>query len=58
MTRLVKKAFNAGEVSPTLWQRDDVDKVHMGCRYLLNFFVHTHGAVFRRAGIVKWGVLS
>lgn len=58
MTPIVKRSFNGGEVSPTLWQRTDVDKVQSGCRLLKNFLVHAHGAVYRRPGIRRWAVIS
>ncbi len=50
-TAIVKRSFNAGEISPTLWQRTDVGKTSSGCRLLKNFLVHAHGAVYRRPGI-------
>lgn len=55
---LVKKSFNAGEVSPTLWRRTDVERVNVGCRTLKNFFVHPHGAAVRRPGFVRWVVIE
>lgn len=54
MKEIVKRSFNSGELSPTLWQRTDVDKVFNGCRLCKNFLVHSHGAVFRRPGIRLW----
>lgn len=57
MAGIVKRSFNAGEISPTLWQRTDVEKVNSGCRLCKNFLVHAHGAVFRRPGIKKWAVV-
>lgn len=57
-TPIVKRSFNTGEIAPTLWQRDDVEKVDSGCRLLLNFLVHSHGAIYRRPGFVMWCKLS
>lgn len=58
MTPIVKRSFNSGEVSPTLWQREEVEKISAGCRLLKNFLVHIHGAIFRRPGIRKWAVIE
>lgn len=58
MTRIVKRSFNSGEISPTLWQREDVEKTNSGCRLLKNFMVHVHGAVYRRPGIRRWAVIE
>lgn len=58
MTGIVKRSFNSGEISPTLWQRTDVDKTATGCRLLKNFLVHAHGSVHRRPGVRFVTVLS
>jgi len=55
---LLKRSFNAGEVSPTLWRRTDVERVQVGCRTLKNFFVHPHGAAVRRPGFVRWSEIT
>jgi hypothetical protein len=43
-------AFNAGELSPQLRGRIDLDKYAMGCETLENFFCRAHGGVQRRPG--------
>lgn len=57
MTIVVKRSFNSGEISPTLWQRTDVERINSGCRLCQNFLVHSHGAVYRRPGIRKWAIV-
>lgn len=44
-------SFNAGELSPLLDSRLDVDKIAVGCRTLENMVVDTSGEVFRRPGL-------
>ena len=51
---ILRRGFNGGEISPTLYLREDVDKVMQGCRVLKNFLVHPHGAVARRNGFLRW----
>lgn len=51
---ILKRSFNGGEISPTLWRREDVKTVQTGCRVLKNFLVHPHGAAVRRCGFVRW----
>ena len=43
-------SFNAGELSPLMDSRVNVEKYEAGCRKLRNFILHTHGPVFRRPG--------
>lgn len=43
-------SFNAGELSPKLDARTDLDKYNAGCRTLQNAFVEPYGAAIRRAG--------
>jgi len=43
-------SFNAGELSPKLDARTDLDKYGAGCRTLQNAFVEPYGAAIRRAG--------
>ena len=43
-------AFNAGELSPKLRGRIDIEKYAMGCKTLENFFCRAHGGVQRRPG--------
>jgi len=51
---LLRRAFNAGELAPSMWYREDVDKASLGCREMRNFLVHPHGAAVRRPGFVRW----
>lgn len=43
-------SFNAGELSPFMDARSDVEKYASGCRELQNFIVMPYGGVFRRPG--------
>lgn len=43
-------SFNAGELSPKLDARTDLDKYGAGCRTLQNAFVEPYGAAIRRPG--------
>jgi len=43
-------SFTAGELSPRLEGRTDLDKYSTGCRQLKNFLVHPHGGASRRPG--------
>jgi len=43
-------AFNAGELSPKMIGRSDVDQYSRGCRTLRNFLVTPYGSVERRPG--------
>jgi hypothetical protein len=44
-------SFNAGELSPLLDARVDVEKYGKGCRVLQNAIIETYGAVRRRPGL-------
>jgi hypothetical protein len=44
-------SFNAGELSPLLDARVDIDKYGNGCRQLQNAVVETYGAARRRPGL-------
>ena len=46
----IQLSFAAGELSPFLYGRVDLAKFHVGCRTLLNFFVHPHGGASNRPG--------
>ena len=46
-------AFNAGELSPWLDGRADLDKYRSGCRTCENFLLSPYGGVRRRPG-TKW----
>ncbi|GAT33294.1 hypothetical protein TSACC_21707 [Terrimicrobium sacchariphilum] len=43
-------SFNAGEISPYLDARADLEKYASGCRLLENFIIMPYGGVFRRPG--------
>ena len=47
----VLRAFNAGEVSPDLYGRDDVTKVNSGCRVCDNMLLTIQGAAYFRGGM-------
>ncbi len=48
--RIVRRAFNAGEVSPQFAYRNDTEKHAFACSKLENFYVSPIGAISRRAG--------
>lgn len=50
MANLLVTAFNAGELSPYMDARVDVEKYRSGCQTLENMVVLPYGGVFRRAG--------
>ncbi|PTX99145.1 hypothetical protein DB345_01870 [Spartobacteria bacterium LR76] len=43
-------SFNAGEISPYLDARSDLEKYASGCRLLENFIILPYGGVYRRPG--------
>ena len=47
---IVKNVFNAGELSPKVYTRTDIDKHKSGCKTLLNFVPLPQGGVQRRPG--------
>jgi hypothetical protein len=47
---IILPSFAAGELSPFLYGRVDLDKYHVGARVLQNFLVHAHGGVSNRPG--------
>jgi hypothetical protein len=46
----IKNVFNAGELSPKVWSRADLEKWHGGCKTLLNMLPIPQGGVVRRPG--------
>lgn len=50
--------FNAGEISPLVGSRFQVEKVLNGCRKLRNYIPHPHGPVFRRPGMEWMGAAA
>lgn len=55
MPRPLINSFNAGELSPTLDARVDIDKYRNGCRILENAIPKIQGGVYGRAGMVYMG---
>lgn len=47
---LIQNAFNAGELSPTLEGRTDVDKYQRGCKILQNMIPMIEGPAIKRSG--------
>ncbi len=56
--RTVVNSFNAGELSPRMLARPEVDAYSRGCRILENFIPTDYGAVERRPGTVAAHVFS
>ena len=56
--RIVRRAFNAGEVSPQFAYRNDTEKHAFACSKLENFYVSPIGAISRRSGTRLLGVLG
>lgn len=56
--RTVVNSFNAGELSPRMLARPEVDSYSRGCRILQNFVPTDYGAVERRPGTVLTQVLQ
>ena len=46
--RIVRKSFNAGEITPELHFRSDIEQYHSACKRLHNMIVTPWGAVERR----------
>ncbi len=51
----IQTSFAAGELSPSLFGRIDLDKYKQGCSTLRNFFVNYQGGVSTRAGLMYIG---
>lgn len=51
MTRLTQKSFTGGELSPSLYARNDLAKYSNGLKKLLNGFVRAEGCVSNRSGL-------
>lgn len=49
----IKPSFNAGELSPRLDVRSDIEKYDSGCQILENFLIMPQGGVQRRGGL-EW----
>lgn len=52
---IIKTAFTAGELAPSLYARTDLAKSQIGAKLLRNFFVHPHGGASNRAGTIYVG---
>lgn len=50
MPQIMTNAFSAGEFSPRLLARTDLDKRKSGCRRLRDFFIQPQGGVYGRPG--------
>ncbi len=46
----IKTSYNAGELSPYMDGREDVNKYHSGCSKLINAIVLPHGGITKRSG--------
>ena len=51
MPKKIVNSFNAGELSPYLYAREDVDKYQSGCQELENFVPLPYGGVSRRPSV-------
>lgn len=51
MTRVTQKSFNGGEISPSLYARNDLAKYSVSLKKLVNGFVKAEGCVSNRAGL-------
>ena len=51
MPKKVINSFNAGELSPYLYAREDIDKYTSGCQEIENFVPLPYGGVVRRPAI-------
>lgn len=51
MTRYTQKSFTGGELSPSLYSRNDLSKYTVGLKTLKNGFVKAEGCVCNRAGL-------
>lgn len=51
MTRYTQKSFTGGELSPSLYSRNDLAKYEVGLKTLKNGFVRAEGCVSNRAGL-------
>lgn len=55
---VIQPSFAAGELSPFLYARVDLAKFHVGCRQLLNMFVHPAGGASNRPGTLFVGAVD
>lgn len=52
----IQNGFSAGEISPRLFGRTDLQKYHLGCSTLRNFYVDYRGGASSRAGLAYIGM--
>ena len=52
----IQNALNAGELSPNLFGRTDLDKYNHGCSTARNFFASYTGGMSSRAGLAYVGM--
>jgi hypothetical protein len=50
-TRLSQNSFTAGEISPELYGREDLQRYQLGARLVENFYIRPHGGISNRAGL-------
>lgn len=50
-SRLSQNSFTAGEISPELYGREDLQRYQLGARLVENFYIRPHGGVSNRAGL-------
>lgn len=51
MTRYTQRSFTGGELSPSLYSRNDLGKYSIGLKTLKNGFVRAEGCISNRAGL-------
>lgn len=52
---IIQNSLNAGELSPSVYGRSDVQKYHDGCTTARNFFANYRGGMSSRAGLAYVG---
>lgn len=52
---VIKNSFSAGEISPSIFGRTDLNKYHLGAFTMRNFFVNYRGGASSRAGYAYVG---
>ena len=50
VSKVIQRGFGAGEITPSLFARTDLNQYSMGSRKLENFVVLPQGAIRTRAG--------
>lgn len=57
MPNVLQPSFAAGELTPSLYQRVDLQKWHIGLKTMLNWYVHAQGGASNRPGTAWVGEL-